>query len=126
MKQIPAKSGKKTNFGSNLSWRIDPDGSLELSKHFNSPYRENAKITIDEYYRYIFENTKGLNEKAALKKIWTALEYMRKYGAFEVEDQTYNVHLEPLTDDELKDTEVDSRRLIEIVKRAGKTCRRNG
>ena len=88
-----------------MSWRIDPDGSLGVRKHFNSPYRENAKITIDEYYQFIFENTKGLNEKAALENM-TALEYMRKYGAFEVEEQTYNVHLETLSDDELKDSEI--------------------
>ena len=46
------------------------------------------KITIDEYYQYIFENTKGLPEMAA-KEGLTPLDYMRKYGAFEVEQAVY-------------------------------------
>jgi anaerobic selenocysteine-containing dehydrogenase len=101
----PGEVWEEDEFWIELSWRIDPDGSLGVRKHFNSPYRENAKITIDEYYQFIFENTKGLNEKAALENM-TALEYMRKYGAFEVEDQTYNVQMETLSDEELKDSEV--------------------
>jgi anaerobic selenocysteine-containing dehydrogenase len=101
----PGEVWEEDEFWIELSWRIDEDGSLGIRKHFESPYRKGEKITIDEYYRYIFENTKGLNEKAALENL-TALEYMRKYGAFEVEQQTYNVHLETLSDEELKDSEI--------------------
>ena len=113
----PGEVWEEDEFWIELSWRIDEDGSLGIRKHFESPYRKGEKITIDEYYQFIFENTKGLNEKAAEENL-TALEYMRKYGAFEVEDQTYNVHLEPLNDDELKDTEVDSATFL--VKRESK------
>ncbi len=101
----PGEVWEEDEFWIELSWRIDEDGSLGIRKHFESPYRKGAKISIEEYYRYIFENTKGLNEKAAEENL-TALEYMRKYGAFEVEEQTYNVHLETLSDDELKDSEI--------------------
>ncbi len=100
----PGEVWEEDEFWIELSWRIDPDGSLGIREHFNSPYRKGEKITIDEYYRFIFENTKGLPEKAAEEGL-DALEYMRKYGAFEVESETYNVHLHEL--DDLEGTTVD-------------------
>ena len=36
-----------------MSWKYQ-------RKHFLSPYREGEKINIEEYYRFIFENVKGL------------------------------------------------------------------
>ncbi|GIS71237.1 MAG: hypothetical protein CM1200mP10_08140 [Candidatus Neomarinimicrobiota bacterium] len=67
---------------------IDKDGDLGIRKHFISPYRHGEKINIDEYYQYIFENTNGL-PAAAGKEGLTPLEYMRKYGAFLVDDEVY-------------------------------------
>ncbi|MCD9188927.1 MAG: molybdopterin-dependent oxidoreductase [Pyrinomonadaceae bacterium] len=98
---------EEDEFWFELSWRVDPDGSLGIRKHFESPYRKGEKISIDEYYQYIFENTAGLPEKAALENL-TPLEYMRKYGAYELEKTSYNKHLTPLSDDELKDSEIDA------------------
>lgn len=86
---------EEDEFWIELSWRIDPDGSLGIRKHFISPYRADEKVTIDEYYQYIFEHTKGLPEKSA-KEGLTPLDYMRKYGAFEVEEKVYNRHLKPV------------------------------
>lgn len=97
---------EEDEFWFELSWRVDPDGSLGIRKHFESPYRKGEKISIDEYYQFIFENTAGLPEKAALENL-TPLEYMRKYGAFEVEQTSYNKHLTPLTDAELDGAEID-------------------
>ncbi|MDH3493778.1 MAG: molybdopterin-dependent oxidoreductase [Acidobacteriota bacterium] len=91
----PGEVWEEDEFWIELSWRIDPDGSLGIREHFISPYRPGEKITIDEYYRFIFENTRGLSEKAAEEGL-DALAYMRKYGAFEVESETYNVHLKEL------------------------------
>jgi anaerobic selenocysteine-containing dehydrogenase len=102
----PGEVWEEDEFWFELSWRIDPDGLLGIRKHFVSPYREGEKITIDEYYRYIFENTKGLPEKAAEENL-SALDYMRKYGAFEVEQAVYNKHLEPLSEADLEDTQID-------------------
>jgi anaerobic selenocysteine-containing dehydrogenase len=102
----PGEVWEEDEFWFELSWRIDPDGSLGIRKHFVSPYREGEKITIDEYYQYIFENTKGLPEAAA-KEGLTALEYMRKYGAFEVEKAVYNKHLELLAEADLEGTQID-------------------
>ena len=97
---------EEDEFWFELSWRVDPDGSLGIRQHFMSPYRAGEKITIDEYYRFIFENTAGLPEKAAAEGL-TALEYMRKYGAYELEKTSYNKHLTPLSADDLTGAEID-------------------
>lgn len=102
----PGEVWEEDEFWFELSWRIDPDGSLGIRKHFVSPYREGEKITIDEYYRYIFENTKGLPEKASEENL-TPLDYMRKYGAFEVEQAVYNQHLNTLSETDLEGAETD-------------------
>jgi anaerobic selenocysteine-containing dehydrogenase len=102
----PGEVWEEDEFWFELSWRIDPDGALGIRKHFISPYRPGEKITIDEYYRYIFENTKGLPEAAAAENL-TPLDYMRKYGAFEVERAVYNRHLEPLAESELEGAQID-------------------
>jgi anaerobic selenocysteine-containing dehydrogenase len=97
---------EEDEFWFELSWRIDPDGELGIRQHFMSPYRAGEKITIDEYYRFIFENTAGLPEKASAEGL-SALEYMRKYGAYELEKTSYNKHLTPLSMDELTGAEID-------------------
>lgn len=107
----PGEVWEEDEFWIELSWRIDPDGSLGIKEHFLSPYRKNKKITIEEYYRHIFENTTGLPEKASQEGL-TPLDYMRKYGAFEVETTSYNKHLAKLSEDELKGTKVDKENTI--------------
>jgi anaerobic selenocysteine-containing dehydrogenase len=83
---------EEDEFWIELSWRIDPDGSLGIRKYFESPYRAGEKLTVDEYYRWIFENSvPGLPEAAARLGI-SALEYMRKFGAFQVEGTGYRAH----------------------------------
>jgi hypothetical protein len=50
----------------NLSVRMDPDGRLGIRQWFESPYRDGEIITVEEYYRWIFENSvPGLPETAA-------------------------------------------------------------
>jgi len=88
----PGEVWEEDEFWIELSWKMDLDGSLGIRKHFISPYRKDKKITIEEYYRYAFENLPGLPEKARAEKL-TPLEYMQKYGVFEVEKKTYNKHL---------------------------------
>ncbi len=84
----PGEVWEEDEFWIELSWGIDPDESLGIRKHFKSPYRQGEKINIDEYYQYIFEHTKGLPEKAKEEGL-TPLEYMRKFGAFEVDGSVY-------------------------------------
>ena len=64
---------------------------MGIREHFMSPYREGEKITIDEYYQYTFERVPGLSEAAA-KEGLDALGYMRKHGAFLIEESTYSKH----------------------------------
>jgi anaerobic selenocysteine-containing dehydrogenase len=93
----PGEVWEEDEFWIELSWRIDPDGSLGVRKYFESPYRPGQKLTIDEYYQWIFEHSvPGLPEAAAQEGL-TPLAYMRKYGAFEVARDTYNVHEKPLS-----------------------------
>lgn len=103
----PGEVWEEDEFWIELSWRIDPDGKLGVRDHFLSPYRKGKKITIDEFYQYIFEHTPGLPEKAKAEKL-TPLDYMRKYGAFEVEQTSYNKHLQPLPPETLKGTTTDA------------------
>ena len=100
-----------------LSWRIDPDGSLGIKEHFISPYRPGEKITIDEYYQYIFEHTEGLKETAE-KEGLTALDYMKKYGAYLVEESSYNKHLKKISKDDMVGASVDPE--TNIISKDGK------
>lgn len=104
----PGEVWEEDEFWIELSWRIDPDGSLGIKKHFESPYRDGEKITIDEYYQYIFERTKGLPEAAKKEKL-TPLNYMRKYGAFEIEKSIYNKNMSKVPEDRLKESVVDEK-----------------
>ena len=84
----PGEVWEEDEFWIELSWQIDRDNDLGIRKHFESPYRNGEKITIDEYYQYIFDHTSGLSETAK-KEGMSALEYMRKYGAFLIDDNVY-------------------------------------
>ncbi len=97
----PGEVWEEDEFWIELSWRIDKDNNLGIRKHFLSPYRKGKKITIDEYYRYIFEHTPGLTEKAA-KEGLSPLEYMRKYGAFEVQSNVYEKNKTELSQELVK------------------------
>ncbi|MDP7167216.1 MAG: molybdopterin-dependent oxidoreductase [Nitrospinota bacterium] len=90
-----------------LSWRIDPDGKLGIRRYFESPYRTGEKITVDEYYRYMFENNVPGLPEAAEKEGLAPLEYMRRYGVFTPEDKVCEVHMRELAPDALEGAEVD-------------------
>lgn len=98
---------EEDEFWIELSWRVDPDGSLGIRKYFESPYEPGKKMTVDDYYRWIFENSvPGLSD-AAKREGLTPLEYMRKYGAFLIEDHVYNVHETGLKWDDLNSATTD-------------------
>ncbi len=103
----PGEVWEEDEFWIELSWRIDPDGSLGIRKYFESPYRPGEKLTIEEYYRWIFENSvPGLPERAARENL-TPLEFMRKYGAYQVPGETTLLHTRALSDAEKKDAVPD-------------------
>src|SRR5260370_34500154 len=75
---------EEDEFWIELSWRVDPDGSLGIRKDFESPYRPGEKLGVEVYYRWIFEHSvPGLPEVAAREQL-TPLEYMQQYGSFEI------------------------------------------
>jgi anaerobic selenocysteine-containing dehydrogenase len=101
----PGEVWEEDEFWIALSWRIDPDGSLGVRKFYESPYRKGERITVDEYYRWIFENSvPGLPEEAAKQRM-TPLEYMRKHGAFLVKRDTWEAHMKQLDARELDGTD---------------------
>ncbi len=105
----PGDVWEENEFWIELSWRIDSDGSLGIRKHFESPYRPGEKVSVDEYYQWIFENSvPGLNEAAEAKGM-KALEYMRRFGAFEVQNSVYQIHEDELTKEELEDSVTDEK-----------------
>ena len=49
-----------------LSWRIDPDGSLGIRQYHESRANPGTRLTVDEYYGWMFTNSvPGLPERAA-------------------------------------------------------------
>ena len=93
----PGEVWEETEFWFELSWRIDPDGSLGIRQFFEAPGRPGEKVTVDDYFGYIFDNNvPGLPDKARELGL-TPLEYMRKYGAFEVSHDIYRQDERPLT-----------------------------
>jgi anaerobic selenocysteine-containing dehydrogenase len=80
----PGEVWEENEFWIELSWRIDPDGTLGIRKSFESRERPGEKLTVDEYYGWLFEHSvPGLRERAAEEGA-TPLAFMRRYGAFEV------------------------------------------
>jgi anaerobic selenocysteine-containing dehydrogenase len=104
----PGEVWEENEFWFALSWRIDPDGSLGIRRYFESPYRPGEPVTVDEYYRWVFENrVPGLPEKAAAEGL-SALAYMRRYGVVEVAKDLYRQDERALTAEELDGAVADA------------------
>jgi anaerobic selenocysteine-containing dehydrogenase len=90
----PGEVWEENEWWIQLSGQLDPDGALGVRQHFESPYRAGELITVEEYYRWIFENSvPGLPETAAAEGL-TPLDYMRKYGVYEVKKDNYQPYLD--------------------------------
>jgi anaerobic selenocysteine-containing dehydrogenase len=104
----PGEVWEENEFWIDLSWRIDPDGSLGIRKFHESREQPGEKLTIDEYYGWMFANSvPGLPEKAAAEGL-SSLQYMRRYGAFEIAAKVGAVFEETVPESELVDPAVDS------------------
>jgi anaerobic selenocysteine-containing dehydrogenase len=88
----PGEVWEHNEFWIELSWRIDPDGSLGIRKYFESPYRPGEKLGVEEYYRWMFENGVPRLPEAAREKGMSPLEYMRRFGVFSVEEDVRLLH----------------------------------
>ncbi|HKY03416.1 MAG TPA: molybdopterin dinucleotide binding domain-containing protein, partial [Blastocatellia bacterium] len=116
----PGEVWEEDEFWIELSWRIDPTGELGVRKYFESPYRPGEKVTIEEYYRWIFENSiPGLPEKAKAEGL-TPLEYMRRRAAFALKNNVYSQHESAVSAQELEGTKIDDRS-GKIIKPVGTT-----
>jgi anaerobic selenocysteine-containing dehydrogenase len=105
----PGEVWEENELWIDLAWRIDPDGSLETRRHFESRERPGTKLTIDEYYEWMFENSvPGLKEKAEAEGL-SPLDYMRRYGAFEVARRVGPRHEQEVPESELVDPAEDGR-----------------
>ncbi|MDX1450762.1 MAG: formate dehydrogenase, partial [Acidimicrobiia bacterium] len=94
----PGEVWEETEFWIDLSWHVDPDGSLGIRRWFESPNDPTRPISVDEYYGWMFDHSvPGLPEQAAAAGL-TPLQYMRKFGAFEVDKDVYAVHERPEPD----------------------------
>src|SRR4030095_12783911 len=104
----PGEVWEENEFWLELTWRIDPDGSLGIRQYAESKKVPGTRLSIDEYYEWIFNNSvAGLPEKAAEEDL-TPLEFMRRYGAFEVKRNIGRVFEETVAAEELDDTREDS------------------
>jgi anaerobic selenocysteine-containing dehydrogenase len=111
----PGEVWEEDEFWIELSWRIDPDGSLGIRQYFESPYRPGAKLSIEEYYRWIFENSVPGLPEAAAKENLTPLEFMQKYGAFEIPQEKAPVFT--LNERELKAADLEG---VQVDEASGK------
>jgi len=105
----PGEVWEENEFWLELSWRIDPDGKLGIKRFVESEKTPGKRLSVEEYYEYIFEHSvPGLPEEAAAEGL-KPLEYMRRYGAFEItkeggvdrpyEDPVPSAELEDLAED---------------------------
>ena len=102
----PGEVWEENEFWIELSWRIDPDGSLGLRQYHESRARPGEKLTVDEYYGWMFEHSvPGLPERAAAEGL-TPLEWMRRYGAFEISHGQGAVHEQEVPAGELADAAI--------------------
>ena len=80
----PGEVWEENEFWIELSWRIDPDGSLGIRQYHESKAQPGTKLSVDEYYGWMFEHSvPGLPEAASAEGL-TPLQFMRRYGAFEI------------------------------------------
>jgi anaerobic selenocysteine-containing dehydrogenase len=104
----PGEVWEENEFWLELTWRIDPVGDLGIRQFVESKKHRGERLGVDEYYEYIFEHSvPGLNEKATEEGL-TPLEYMRRYGAFEVRKKVGAIYEETVPPEELEDIRVDS------------------
>jgi len=97
----PGQVWEENEFWMELSWRIDPDGALGIRRFYESEKNPGERLTVDEYYGWIFENSvPGLPEAAAAEGL-DPLAYMRRYGAFEVSSHVGQVFEHEIGDEQL-------------------------
>ncbi|HEV7891499.1 MAG TPA: molybdopterin-dependent oxidoreductase [Pyrinomonadaceae bacterium] len=103
----PGEVWEENEFWLELTWRIDPDGSLGIRKFAESQTNPGERLSVDEYYAFIFENSvPGLPQRAAEEGL-TPLQFMRRYGAFEISRKVGALYEQEVAEEELEDPRTD-------------------
>ncbi|HEX8351309.1 MAG TPA: molybdopterin-dependent oxidoreductase [Pyrinomonadaceae bacterium] len=103
----PGEVWEENEFWLELTWRIDPDGSMGIRKFAESPARPGERLSVDDYYGYIFQHSvPGLPARAAEEGL-TPLQFMRRYGAFEIGRKVGALYEQEVPADELEDERTD-------------------
>ncbi|MGH9940995.1 MAG: molybdopterin-dependent oxidoreductase [Pyrinomonadaceae bacterium] len=103
----PGEVWEENEFWMELTWRIDPDGSMGIRQYVESKERPGERLSVDEYYAFIFENSvPGLPARAAAENL-TPFEFMRRYGAFEISKKVGAIYAEEVPAEELEDARAD-------------------
>ncbi|HVG34709.1 MAG TPA: molybdopterin-dependent oxidoreductase [Pyrinomonadaceae bacterium] len=119
----PGEVWEENEFWLELSWRIDPTGALGIRQFVESKQTPGERLGVDEYYGHIFEHSvPGLPERAEAEAL-TPLEFMRRYGAFEVSKKVGAIYEEVVPKDELEDIRTD--RFGRVYTRAEKPASTN-
>jgi anaerobic selenocysteine-containing dehydrogenase len=119
----PGEVWEENEFWMELTWRIDREGSLGIRQFVESKKNPGTRLGVDEYYGWIFENSvPGLPEKAALEDL-SPLEFMRRYGSFEITRKVGAVYEETVPSEELEDIGEDD--LGRVFTRAEKPASSN-
>ncbi|HEX8719155.1 MAG TPA: molybdopterin-dependent oxidoreductase [Pyrinomonadaceae bacterium] len=103
----PGEVWEENEFWLELTWRIDPDGSMGIRKFAESQERPGERLGVDEYYAYMFQHSvPGLPQRAAEEGL-TPLQFMRRYGAFEIGRKVGALYEQEVPEDELEDARTD-------------------
>lgn len=103
----PGEVWEENEFWLELSWRIDPDGQLGIRQYVESKKNPGKRLSVNEYYEWIFENSvPGLPQKAKAEGL-KPLEYMRRYGAFEIASKVGALYEETIPPEEIEDGRQD-------------------
>lgn len=103
----PGEVWEENEFWLELTWRIDPDGALGIRQHVESRKTPGERISLDEYYGWIFDNSiPGLPEKAEAEGL-TPLAYMRRFGNAEIGSAGDALYDRGVSPDEIEDEHID-------------------
>jgi anaerobic selenocysteine-containing dehydrogenase len=111
----PGEVWEENEFWIDLSWRIDPDGSLGIRRWFESPDRPGTPMSTDEYYGAMFAAVPGLADDAEAAG-QTPLEFMRDRGAYALDGDMYLPYERRVEAAELEGCDIDD---AGVFRRAG-------
>ncbi|HET9010444.1 MAG TPA: molybdopterin dinucleotide binding domain-containing protein [Gemmatimonadaceae bacterium] len=80
----PGEVWEEAEFWIALTHAIDPDGSRGIFRYYESKQAPGRPVTLDEYFADIFDKAVPGLPAAAARRGMAPLEYMRRFGAFDV------------------------------------------